>query len=64
MSLEITPKITNFIMWYRKNTTHVQDNVVLYKGKHYFMDRATINSEVDGAINDLWDVYISEVWGN
>ena len=64
MSLELTPKTANFIIWYRKHTTHIQDNVVFYKGKHYFMDKQTINSEVDGAINDLWKVYISEVWGD
>ncbi len=56
--------IFNFIMWVRRNTEHIQDNVVRYKGVMYFTDIRTIkNSGTDGGLDDLWAMYIKSVLG-
>jgi hypothetical protein len=56
--------IFNFLQWMRKKTTHVQDNVVFYKGKHYFLDRKTESGRpTDGGADDLWAVYVKETIG-
>jgi len=56
--------IYNFMMWVENNTTHIQDNVVRYKGIMYFTDRRTeTGRSTDGGLNDLWNTYVKEVLG-
>tara|TARA_R110000868_G_scaffold14426_3_gene67147 strand:+ start:10658 stop:10840 length:183 start_codon:yes stop_codon:yes gene_type:complete len=56
--------IYNFVQWMRSKTTHIQDNVVLYKGIHYFLDRKTeTGRKTDAGADDLWNVYVKETIG-
>jgi len=58
----IPGNVLNFMLWIRKYTTHIQANVVRYKGKMYFTDRA-VGDHTDGGLNDLWIIYVKETIG-
>ena len=56
--------IYNFMKWVRTNTTHIQANVVKYKGVMYFTDRRKeTGRNTDAGLDDLWNTYIKEVVG-
>ena len=58
MKTEIDSRTLEFIIWYNKNTTLTSDNVRLYKGVFYYMDRR--NASIGGGLEDLWNVYYKE----
>ena len=56
--------IYNFLQWVMSKTTHIQDNVVFYKGIHYFIDRRSEKGrDTDAGADDLWNVYVKETIG-
>jgi hypothetical protein len=56
--------IYNFMQWIRKNTTHIQSNVVKYKGIMYFTDRRSESGRItDAGMDDLWKIYVKEMIG-
>lgn len=55
--------IYNFLLWVRKNTHHLQNNVVRYKNVMYFTDRRTEPAIDEGGLDDLWAIYVKEVVG-
>ncbi len=64
MNTSISSGTVNFIKWFSKNSTSIQNNVRLYKGVHYFMDRQTTKiGDTDKGIEDLWNVYVKEMLG-
>ena len=56
--------VYNFMMWVRRNTTHIQANVVKYKNVMYFTDRRKETGRTtDAGLDDLWAIYLKEMVG-
>ena len=61
---DVSDSTVNFIIWITEKTYSIQSNVRSYKGKMYFMDRRVERGrDNDGGIEDLWKVYIKEIFG-